>query len=237
MAQKILKQLLEPFESETPPVQTVFDLDSTLFCVSYRTQKIIRELGEQVDFQKRFPKEAEVLRTIEVLPDDWGIRAALIRANLKSSIDFFEEVKKFWTHRFFSNEYLKYDKPYEGALEYLQSLAKTGIPIRYLTGRDRVRMGPGTLETLQKWGFPLADYDHLIMKPTANLNDEEYKTKALMQIVSPDTVTYFFENEPLIIHHVLENLPEVKIIFMESVHSGRAEAPKGLPTLKMRFVY
>lgn len=233
MAQDLLKKLLQPSQS----IQTVFDLDSTLFCVSFRTQRILREFGEDKEFKKIYSTETEVLRNIEVLPEDWGIRAALTRTKMKASIDFFEEVRKYWALRFFSNDYLKYDKPYEGAVEYLASLEKMGVPIRYLTGRDRVRMGDGTVESLRQWGFPLADHDHLIMKPTADLKDEEYKTKALRQIVTPDTSTYFFENEPLIIHHVLEHLPEVNVIFMESVHSGRAEAPTGLPTLKMRFIY
>jgi hypothetical protein len=75
------------------------------------------------------------------------------------------------------------------------------------------------------------------MKPGAALKDEEYKTKALKGLLSPDHETFFFENEPLIIHHVREHLPEVKVIFMESVHSGKAHPPTDLPTLKMKYDY
>lgn len=237
LARETLREILALTHESPEPRQAIFDLDSTLFCVSYRTQKILRELGNTGDFSRRFPRESEVLKQIEVQPSDWGIRSALIRSQLHSSLEFFEEVRKVWVERFFSNDYLKYDQPYEGAVEFLQALHQAGVPIRYLTGRDRIRMGEGTVESLKQWKFPLFKEDHLIMKPHPGLKDEEYKTRALEELSLTNHTTYFFENEPVIIHHVLKNLPEVKVIFMDSVHSGKADAPEGLPTLRMKYIF
>ncbi|MGZ3689848.1 MAG: hypothetical protein ACXVAX_00005, partial [Pseudobdellovibrio sp.] len=53
----------------------VFDLDSTLFNVSSRTQKILDEYADL--------HQLEVLKSVEIRLEDWGLKEALIRAGYK----------------------------------------------------------------------------------------------------------------------------------------------------------
>lgn len=212
----------------------VFDLDSTLFCVSPRTEAILRELATHDDFHRQYPEECQRLAQIEVLPEDWGIRTALERSGIRSTISFFESVRRYWYERFFSSSYLQFDKPYPGALEYVQSLSQH-VEIYYLTGRDDPSMGHGTRAVLKKWGFPLPSDQRLLMKPDRIRNDEDYKTEQLRKLQDPKRQVWFFENEPVIIEKVLSSLPSIRIVYVDSVHSGRAEVPSGVPKISSDY--
>ena len=103
-------------------VAVIFDLDSTLFCVSPRTRAILRRLGSEPEFQRKYPAEAEVMRTIDVHPTDWGVRAVLERENILPSLEFFLEIRGYWKHHFFSSEFLEHDEIYPSANEYVSHL-------------------------------------------------------------------------------------------------------------------
>jgi len=213
----------------------VFDLDSTLFCVSPRTQSILRALAEDQDLRDKYPEFAGQLAQLEVTPSDWGIRSVLTRHRVLGPLDFFESVRSKWAERFFSSHHLLDDKPYPGAVDFVRELEKMGTEIRYLTGRDRPRMGDGTIQSLKAHGFPLKEEKHLHMKPDTTRHDAEFKRDILLQLHRETPKMWFFENEPVIVNLVKKDLPDLQIIFMESVHSGREEAPTGLPRLQMTF--
>src|SRR5690606_36728452 len=105
---------------------------------------ILRALGRDTEFIQVYPWESEIVRNIETLPTDWGIRSALTRSGLTSTLDFFEQLRTHWSAKFFSNDFWEHDQPYEGAIEFVRAAHAKGIQIRYLTGRDRPRMGSGT---------------------------------------------------------------------------------------------
>lgn len=203
----------------------VFDLDSTLYNVSPRTQKILQDYAHENESNPLFKAQKERLKTIQVHSTDWGIRESLIREGIEGPLDFFESVRNYWRERFFSNHYLKYDKPYPGAIEFVQALAHLKIPIFYLTGRDRPDMFEGTVESLKQWGLPLTDKSkNLLMKPEKKFGeDEDYKVQVLKQLLADYKSIYFFENEPVIINQVIKHCPTVKIIFMDTVHSRRED--------------
>lgn len=196
----------------------VFDLDSTLFDVSTRSQKILQEFAETY----RLPE----LNKVKVDPQDWGIKEALFRAGytVEKDHDLLIELRDFWRARFFSNEYLHYDIPYTGAINYVQSIAQTGCDVHYLTGRDYKRMQRGSLEVLEKWGFPLASKSHLHMKPEKEQDDELFKLEWFKKLNTNDyTHIFFFENEPININAVIDHAMPVHIVFVETTHSRKAE--------------
>lgn len=225
--------------NETPKkTAVVFDLDSTLFNVSPRTQRILETLSGHPFFTENYPDEAEHLKKVKVNSTDWGIRSALERSQLKASIGFFERVREYWMSLFFSSDYLLIDEPYPGAVEFVNAIFKTGVPIYYLTGRDQVRMGRGTHESLNKRGFPHNEhFDNVYMKPDASMNDAEFKRDVLTRMSKDFEQIYFFENEPVIIHLIRKELPNVQIIFVDTIHSGRAEAPLDLPTIGSKYEF
>ena len=128
---KTIEEILNHVSS--PTIQgrrlVLFDLDSTLFCVSHRTQKILRDFADQKEHQNQFPKECLQLSQIETTQADWGIRQALDRAGIRSTASFFFELRKYWTQHFFSNHYLYVDQPYEGAVDYVHRVKKGGHQI------------------------------------------------------------------------------------------------------------
>lgn len=221
---------------EASPLLAVFDLDSTLFEVSSRTQAIIDEFAIHPETIHKYPNEAELLAKVTSHPTDWGIRPTLERSQIRSTWDFFEAIRIFWVERFFSNHYLHLDRLYDGALEFVQSLHEAGATIKYLTGRDQERMGEGTLRVLRQWNFPVENPDtHLILKPHRSMEDSQYKVDQLKNLAEHFDEIWFFENEPVIIHQVISQLPQVKVIFVDTIHSGKAEAPENLPKINARF--
>jgi hypothetical protein len=215
----------------------VFDLDSTIFNVSPRTQRIFNEFLAQEDIRTKYPKEVEFLHGLVILPQDWGIKQAIVRSGLKSTDDFYMKIRDFWRKNFFSSSYLQHDRPYAGAIEYVQALASKGIEIYYLTGRDEQNMRLGTVASLAQWGLPvLNEHTHLIMKPVkGSAEDEDFKEMKLRQLMQKyeRPSIWFFENEPLIIEKVVQSNLPVKVIWVDTTHSGRAAAPENLPVIQM----
>lgn len=193
----------------------VFDLDSTLFNVSTRTQKILHEFADLHNL--------EDLKKTEVLLTDWGVKEAVFRQgyNIETHAEILEKLRDYWFERFFSNEYLHYDVPYTGAIEFVLELAATGADIMYLTGRDQTRMGVGTKDVLNKWGFPVDD-SKLFLKPHRSMDDELYKKEWFENLDrSIYQKVYFFENEPVNVNAILEHCPDVDVIFLDTTHARK----------------
>ena len=232
----ILENLQQNLKSELQKkkkILAVFDLDSTLFDVSPRIQKILEELRDHPEIQKEFPEIIPYMKDIKTHRNDWGIKAALTRAFAKTQPppqEFHKAARAYWARHFFSNEYLHFDHPVEGAVEFVNELHKMGVEIAYLTGRDWERMGPGTVEVLQKWTFPTPKDStptstvRLAMKPVQGADDAEFKCSWFEELKPHEySRVLFFENEPKILHSVRELHPEIEIFFMETTHSGKAE--------------
>lgn len=231
---QVLRHILKLAEASSDPFLFVFDLDSTLFDVSPRIQKIIHNFAEAPENRALFPAQVEILKKIELQKSDWGIKTCLIRAGLdQQHPDFYEAVRKYWFKHFFSNEYLKYDVPYEGAVEFVQKLAQTHHDIAYLTGRDQHRMGIGSRETLIDAGFPLDDKRaRLVLKPHQSQIDHDFKKNWFLDLPkNAYTGIWFFENEPINIELVQNEAPHVNVVFFDSTHSGRAASPTNLPRI------
>lgn len=193
----------------------VFDLDSTLFNVSTRTQRIIYEFAEL--------HQVEELKNVEVLAADWGIKEAVIRAGFhpEQHPELLKKLRDYWFEHFFSNDYLHYDVPYAGAIAFVLELAATKAEIKYLTGRDQHRMSLGTKDVLRKWGFPCED-EQLILKPNRTIEDESYKRDWFQSFDrSCYAKIYFFENEPVNVNAVLKTYTDIEVVYLDTTHSRK----------------
>lgn len=215
----------------------IFDLDSTLFNVSHRTQSIIESYAKLPQYKKEFPQQIEQLKNVKVEFRDWGLTEPLRRAGVQNTPDFFRSLTNYWNEHFFSDNFLHMDVPYEGAAEYVTTLNNDGAHILYLTGRDEPHMKKGTLASLEKWGFPLTDPNQqLIMKPAKGaLEDEVYKGMHIQTLKHLAPNVWFFENEPVIIRYVMTTSPEVRVVWVDTTHSGRENPPAGLPVVRERW--
>lgn len=231
---KKMTQELQELERKNGLGLAVFDLDSTLFNVTPRLEKVLMDYAKNPSHQKKFPEQIPFFQNIKILKKDWSIREILIRAGLDGHHhEFQESVRQYWITHFFSNTALEHDVPYPGAVEFVQSVAQTRAEIVYLTGRDVHRMGEGSKKVLQKWGFPLDENKYrLVLKPHKSLDDAEFKKDWFVAL--PENKyerIWFFENEPVNIHLIREAKPQVEIFYFDSTHSGRTEAPEDLPRL------
>lgn len=228
---------LELIRIKTKRPLAVFDLDSTLYNVSIRTQKIVMDFTEVKEFQRSYPAEVEFLKSLKVSHREWGLKESLQRAGLKSNERFYKTLRDFWSKHFFSSPYLDYDVPYDGASEYVNALKNEGIQIKYLTGRDEQNMFQGTVKSLKQHNFPLDDVKkQLIMKPLkGSIEDEDFKAEKFKDLVKLSKDIWFFENEPLIIKKVSEQFPHVKIVWIDTTHSRREHPPTGVYIIQDRW--
>ncbi|WII72909.1 HAD family hydrolase [Bdellovibrio sp. 22V] len=236
MLERILAKI-QTLHNEHKKSLVVFDLDSTLFDVSPRLERILLDFAASPYNKRKFPEQVALLKDIKTLRSDWGITGALQRAGLDGHhAEFQEAIRAYWLKNFFSSHYLQFDNPYEGAIEFVQAVDKAGAEIAYLTGRDVERMGVGSLEILQQWDFPLHEKAHLVLKPHRSMDDAQFKTD---YFIEADKRGYehiwFFENEPVNLRHLEQFCPHVEMIFFESTHAGKAEPPEDLPRI-MNFL-
>jgi hypothetical protein len=225
-----IKTLLQA-RSSSHRIACVFDMDSTLFCVSTRTQAILRELALEESFRSQFEEVSEHLKDVKVLPSDWGLKHALKRLNLEFPEKAMNAIRAFWREHFFSSAYLVHDILYEGSAEFIRMCEELQCEIFYLTGRSDRLMRRGSLDQLKRYDFPLKRPEHLIMKTEDEQNDEDFKLNRMRALAEDFEEVYFFENEPVIVDSIRKELPQVKIIFMDSTHSSRMPTPLDLPRI------
>ncbi len=226
----ILERVVSLAQRQPPdsPLQAIFDLDSTLFDVSPRITKIIHLFASLERIKTSYPKESAKLLKLEAHESDYGVKKTLMRIGfLPPDLEFIHDLVDFWKKAFFSNQFLEYDRPYAGAAGFVNALHKAGATIYYLTGRDVPRMLEGTVKSLRDNGFPLSDGNQgLVLKPSSDISDHEFKAQFFKTFNSKSTETWFFENEPKNIHLVEKVSPQIKIIFVETVHSGKDPEPE-----------
>lgn len=230
-----LKKILQDIDEETKKgslTRAVFDLDSTLFNVAPRFSKIIQEFCLDNDMRHKYSRAVEVLSQVQITAHPYYLKQFMSDIGLNHEPpEFYKEIFEYWRSRFFHDNYVIFDVPEIGAVDFVRRLYERGVHIIYLTGRDEPRMKVGTLECLQKWNFPVAqDRADLILKPYKEIDDAEFK-RDHFKIFPQEEKIWFFENEPVNIHLVRQDCPHVNVVYFDSVHSGKAPPPEGLPII------
>lgn len=208
----------------------VFDLDSTLFDVSPRTQRILRDFAQEPEPCRRHPQSIEILRNLRIGSKDWGFQAAFERSGLMTHpADFHQAVQRYWLERFFSGDYLHHDRPLDGAVRFVRQVENLGARVVYLTGRAAATMGEASRLVLESHGFPEGE---LALKPDPRIEDARFKIGWFdsAEIENYDPV-YFFENEPGNLIAVTERHPRVRPVFVDTTHSGRHPVAKDWPVV------
>ncbi len=234
LLERILHEAWE-FSQAKRPFLAVFDLDSTLFDLTLRVSSIVDEFALDPASVARFPRECEALKKVQILSTDWGLDEPLSRIGITkaTSPDFMHALHECWAAGFFSNDFLIYDEPLPGAVEYVQELHQLGAHIMYLTGRDIPRMEVGTAKSLRDRGFPMdAETVQMILKPVAELDDAHFKLEVLQKAEETYERIWLFENEPVNLNLVAKHCPEIGLVFIDSVHSGREEVDATLDSIR-----
>ena len=67
------KKLIEIAQKKKEKSLFVFDIDSTLFCMKYRTQALIDSCLENPVFRERFSSYLRKIKNIQATERDWSI--------------------------------------------------------------------------------------------------------------------------------------------------------------------
>lgn len=215
----------------------LLDLDSTLYEVGPRTLQILKEWASKSTSEFSDVKKT-VTERMTLQHIGYSVRDSFHAAGITvdDSEQAFESAKKFWSSRFFSNDYLKYDVAYPGASRFTQRLFELGANLIYLTGRDEPGMGIGTRENLVRDGFPWAeggDRTRLLLKKSTHLADLDHKVEAANSIKAMGNLVASFENEPKNLVALYEVLPDAMHVFVDTIYSDHeAVACEGLYRIK-----
>lgn len=231
---RILSEARDARKTETPFL-AVFDLDSTLFDLTVRMSRIVDAFIDDPKFQHRYPRECELSRALPIRPSDWGLGEALGRVGISASThaEFYRDLHQYWAECFFSDSFLHHDEPLPGAVSFVHRLREAGAEIMYLTGRDVPRMLEGTRRSLRERGFPLDEAGiELRLKPVAEWDDAEFKVDVLRECAHRFGTIYLFENEPVNLNLVAEKLPDVRLVYIDTCHSGREQVSTTLDCIK-----
>ena len=195
----------------------VFDLDSTLLDNAPRQSAILREYGRELAVPELQNSEPEHWVS-------WDVAEAMANSGLGAEgvEEHRDAFKQYWRERFFTSDYCRMDEMVAGASDYVQAIRSAGGKVYYVTGRHE-EMRAGTVECLERLGFPIPDESEvrLLMKPTLDEDDDTYKHETYALLAREGTIVAAFDNEPTHINGYHVAFPEAYSVHLATDHSGR----------------
>ncbi|MGA9525374.1 MAG: hypothetical protein WBV82_28200 [Myxococcaceae bacterium] len=195
-----------------------FDLDSTLFDNRPRQARIVREFGEAHGIPALTACRGEHFDA------GWDMKAAFRNCGLSAhDVErIYETARAFWYERFFTSAYCLDDVAIHGAAQFAARVFDCGARIAYVTGRHEA-MREGSIGAMRQHGFPLPDDERvlLIMKPSADVHDDDFKREAHAKLGTLGTVVAAFDNEPTHVNDYRRRFPEATVVHIATDHSGR----------------
>ncbi len=209
----------------------ILDIDSTLVTTHQRNQAIL--LAWIKANRDRYQEDCVQLAQAQCQFGDYGLKHALERIQFaEKNPGSSEALNDFWRQHFFSNTYLHADVATRGAVDWTQNLEELGVEFVYLTARHKATMWEGTLTSLDNMGFPISE-NNLFLKENLSLTDEDYKAQVLSEIIEgrDHQSLWFIDNEPVVLNRVHQEFPRVNLIWFDSTHSGKMQAPPGIASI------
>jgi hypothetical protein len=218
-ARNVLSRVIERIR-EVQDAVVVFDLDLTLFENAPRVIAIMREMARR--HKRDMPWMAK--RVAALAPEDMPFGHDLCLQLLGREVEpHIPKLRAELAGMFFTSNYLLHDVPYENAVEYVGACLMAGATIVYMTGRDRIGMYEGTVESLKEHDFPLGHPRvHLVMKPDQVTKDYVYKATLKDKIAEYGELVAFFDNEPANVNNFKEFYPDCISVLLDTKHSGSA---------------
>ncbi len=231
-AGEVLDKVAQQVSRQARPV-VLLDLDSTLYEVRPRSHRILGEWAGQSSSQSVDSAEKalwEILLGLEEAHIQYSISDTFsylkAQMGISCSPESLASMQQFWLERFFTSRYLAYDRPYAGAVEFVNRVHALGAEVIYLTGRDEPNMGDGTRANLLRDGFPWkVPRTQLLMKSAYGESDLKHKTTAAEFVLTQGNLVASFENEPPNVVALQGIFPEAMHIFVETVYSQTPALP------------
>jgi hypothetical protein len=191
---QILESVRQTYNKGERPM-VIFDIEGTLFDNRSRILQILREYGEK-ELKGPRPQFAQILASLQVSQIQYMLPDTLRAVGITEEA-VINNASVFWSERFFTDEYLKYDTVNPAAVKYVRLLYSTGARIIYITGRDAQRQLLGTVKQLRDSGFPIGiQGSELIMRPIPQTQDAVFKGQVTNYLRQFGTVVATIDTEP-----------------------------------------
>ncbi|HRK02868.1 MAG TPA: HAD family hydrolase [Oligoflexia bacterium] len=212
MQNEARKKLDHLVETTKAPV-AIFDLDGTVFDVTYRTMEIVKRFAATPRWREQYADFIPALEKLRYQDFGYNIETTLNNVGIgkysERAAHFVHEVETYWFRHFFTDELVLADVAYQGARECVVHLKKLGVHIVYLSGRDIPNMSRGTIESLEKFGFPIKGHGvTLCLKPAYGQDDLLFKKQSIETIGREGTVIATFDNEPANVDMFIKAFPD-----------------------------
>ncbi len=215
-ARLLLEGIAERARSRGRKALVIFDLDSTLLDNRPRQSQILVEYGIAHGVQELANNRPEHWA-------GWDARIAMRNSGLREAqvLQHFDAFRSYWRDRFFTSEYCVVDGEIPGAGRYVRALAEL-CTIAYVTGRHEP-MRAGTVACLERLKFPVpgGPHVHLLMKPSFEEADDDYKVRVVDEIPRRGEAIAAFDNEPAHINGYALSFPDVQCVHLATDHSMR----------------
>ena len=193
-----LTQILEAVRQsygrgEKPMV--ILDLEGTLFDNRTRVLQILREYADR-DLRGARPQFAQIIANMTPLLIQYMLTDTLRTVGITEDA-VVNNAAVFWSQRFFTDDYLKYDTVNAGAVRFVRDLYSSGARIVYLTSRDAQRQLVGSVRQLRDSGFPIGIQGaELIMRPTAQTQDAVFRQQVTNYLRQYGKIVATIDSEP-----------------------------------------
>lgn len=193
----------------------LFDLDGTLFDNGPRTWQILYEFALS---SGRHALAHQVTQLPKVLlPYSLAEVLALMGV---TDADLQQQAIAFWKDRFFRDEYIVYDEPTPGAIQFCAQAWDAGATLVYFSGRDAPNMLVGTAQSLRTHHFPVGLARTVItLKERFEKEDLVFKQEALEFLSTLGTVVASFDNEPINCNMFHERFPQAHTVALATSHA------------------
>jgi hypothetical protein len=219
---------LDKLLKDTAKPVAIFDLDGTVFDVTYRTMEIVRRFIGTPEIRSRFPEQAQAASKLRHQDFLYSLDATLNNVGIdrysEHAARFLHAAETFWYKHFFTDELLAFDVPYSGSLECVRHVHREGAHVVYLSGRDIPNMSKGTIEALEKHGFPHTGHGITIfLKPAYGMNDLLFKDQTLATIRELGETVFTIDNEPANVGLFCDRFPRALNVHFHSLFAKHAE--------------
>ncbi len=217
LLQKVIGEVRAAYNKQERPM-VIFDVDGTLLDNRPRILHIIKEYGT-TELKRARPEDAAKIANLQIYQIQYRLTDTLTQiAVVEPAV--VNNAAVFWSQRFFNDDYLKYDAPTPGSVNFVRTLYSNGARIIYLTGRDQPRQLLGTVKALRDHGFPIGiQGTELIMKPTLNTQDAIFKQQVTNYMRHYGKVIATFDNEPANANVYRRAFPKAAVILFAAPHS------------------
>jgi phosphoglycolate phosphatase-like HAD superfamily hydrolase len=224
----MMRDTLDGLIHKTKNPVAIFDLDGTVFDVTYRSMEIVRRFVSQPETRERFPVQAAAADKLGHGDYLYSLDASLANAGIdhysEHAAEFLRAAENYWYDCFFTDEYLAFDRPYPGAVECVKFLQSNGVHIAYLSGRDIPNMSKGTIESLERYGLPhTGDGVMICLKPAYGQDDVLFKRQSLESIRRYGEIIATFDNEPANVGMFLEEFPDAMNFHFDTHYAKKLE--------------